>query len=122
MKTAELIDTDLDYWVARAIGHNVSRGTSGFTVLDWQRPGSPVRGNPFQPSTSWAQAGPIIEQAKIDIGPRPLGGWHAAIYDWSAPAGERWKAQKVGGETPLVAAMRAFVASKFGEEVEDAKP
>lgn len=71
----------------------------------------------YQPTKLWAQGGPIIEREKIDLlgmvyGPN--GGWTA-----STP-----KARMVGwrhiatGQTPLIAAMRCYVASKLGDVVE----
>ena len=61
----------------------------------------------FCPSTEWEFGGPIIERERIEL-------------EWSGPD---WLAQikadnEYYGATPLVAAMRAFVASKLGDEVE----
>ena len=64
----------------------------------------------WQPSTDWALAGPIIEREKI------------ALDTW----GEEWLATRIEGSaiseaigpTPLIAAMRCYVASKLGDEVE----
>lgn len=62
----------------------------------------------FDPAGNWSQAGPIIEREKTATG----------------PYGDQWYAQSSKiidtyyGITPLVAAMRAFVASKLGDEVE----
>ena len=58
-------------------------------------------------STDWAQGGPIIEREKMTL-------------EWT---GEDWMAyirhdEEYFGPTPLIAAMRCFVASKLGEEVE----
>ena len=61
----------------------------------------------YTPSTNWAQGGPIIEREKIELeygGPE----WWACIKaddDFSGP-------------TPLIAAMRCYVASVLGNEVE----
>jgi hypothetical protein len=57
-------------------------------------------------STNWAQGGPIIERERINI-----------TYD------DVWTAEDVDGETqwgptPLIAAMRCYVASKMGDEVD----
>ena len=60
-------------------------------------------------STDWAQAGPIIERERIAIG----------------PYGDDWYAQSSAildtyyGPTPLVAAMRCYVASRLGDEVQN---
>jgi hypothetical protein len=68
---------------------------------------------PFRPSLMWEDAGPIIERERIALYP-PLcvGDWD----EWSATVGG--KSDNAKGPTPLIAAMRAFVASRFGETVE----
>jgi hypothetical protein len=58
-------------------------------------------------STDWAQAGPIIERERIAV-------WGDNDTYWEAECGWTW----AKGQTPLVAAMRAYVASKLGDEVE----
>jgi hypothetical protein len=66
----------------------------------------------YQPSTHWGWAGPIIEREGIQI-QRHASGWIALPPDteFSEEAYQE-------GETPLVAAMRCYVASKFGDEIE----
>jgi len=67
----------------------------------------------YTPSTDWSQGGPIIEREGISI-----------TYD------DVWTAEDVygraqWGDTPLIAAMRCFVASKLGDTVnipEELKP
>jgi hypothetical protein len=61
----------------------------------------------YTPSTDWAQGGPIIEREGIDLS-RAGSGWWAL----SAPSIIQ------SGPTPLVAAMRCYVASKLGDEVD----
>jgi hypothetical protein len=63
-------------------------------------------------STDWAQGGPIIEREGINL--RALSGalWEAET--WSADGGQ----YLLDGPTPLIAAMRCYVASKLGDEVE----
>jgi hypothetical protein len=68
----------------------------------------------YEYSSDWEDAGPIIERERIGFG------W---IGDDN---GAKWAARVYGGysyegSTPLVAAMRAYVASKFGAEVPDIK-
>ena len=64
-------------------------------------------------STDWAQGGPIIEREKI-----------AAVYRigryWLAYTHENYQGRQADacGPTPLIAAMRCYVASKLGDEVE----
>lgn len=73
------------------------------------------RRDTFKYSTDWAQGGPIIEREGINLdnyGKNPR--WSA----WTpAPDRESGEAQAYG-PTPLIAAMRCFVASKLGDEVE----
>lgn len=64
----------------------------------------------FAPSTSWADGGPIIERERITL---ESPDWGVPTQDWTATVGEF----SATGLTPLVAAMRAYVASKLGEEV-----
>ena len=60
----------------------------------------------YTPSTNWAQAGPIIEREGIAI-------FLKCSDEWAASDG--FDAAK--GPTPLIAAMRCYVASKLGEIV-----
>jgi hypothetical protein len=69
-------------------------------------------------STDWAQAGPIIENWEIGIkrnAPCSYGRqWEASPSIRAKGAG--WKFGY--GSTPLIAAMRCYVVSKLGDEVE----
>lgn len=93
MRTNELKKLALDWAVAKCEG--VINGDDldiGF-ILE--------RG--YTPSTNWAQGGPIIEREGIALIPN----WTAERPGFSAD-----------GDTPLIAAMRCYVASKLGDEVE----
>jgi hypothetical protein len=63
-------------------------------------------------STSWAQGGPIIEREKIQINPS------ISSDAWGAANPSKDQCVWVWAETPLIAAMRCFVASRLGKEVE----
>lgn len=98
MKTSELTGAALDWAVAQC--ERVINGDEldvGF-ILE--------RG--YTPSTNWAQGGAIIERERIEL--RDAGG-----DGWAAD--DNLRATQYG-ETPLVAAMRCYVASKLGDEVE----
>lgn len=98
MKTADLTGTSLDYWVARAEGIT--------PTLEVQLK--------FMPSTDWAQAGPIIEREKIMVAWN-AGNWISGVSAYAeGPHGHLSK-----GQTALIAAMRAFVTSKLGDDVSD---
>lgn len=64
----------------------------------------------FQPSTEWAQGGPIIERERIEIG--------ACGDQWRAVMHLENESMFADGPTPLIAAMRCYIASKLGENVE----
>lgn len=62
------------------------------------------------PSTKWSQGGPIIEREKITIDPfDDSPNWCATIPGYM---------YRVYGQTPLIAAMRCYVASKVWETIE----
>lgn len=70
---------------------------------------------PVAYSTDWRFGGPLIESEGIGIerdGTENRTFWFAS-YDLSAPTA--WGAT---GPTPLVAAMRCYVASKIGNEID----
>ena len=69
--------------------------------------------DPFKPSTNWAQGGPIIERERLLI--QPEIGKEGCGNAWNAVAMRDTEAY---GPTPLIAAMRCYVASKLGDEVE----
>jgi hypothetical protein len=61
----------------------------------------------YSPSTDWAQGGPIIEWEMIDLKCLP-----------TKQGGVIWRTVCADGPTPLIAAMRCYVASKLGDEIE----
>jgi hypothetical protein len=63
----------------------------------------------YQPSIDWEQGGPIIEREQIEIAVGRTEGWAARKYNNPGHS---------VGPTPLIAAMRCYVASKLGDEVE----
>ncbi|WP_342049892.1 MULTISPECIES: phage protein NinX family protein [unclassified Cupriavidus] len=65
----------------------------------------------FAPSLSWEHGGPLIARHRIGVMPRGGQTWGAWLVDDMEPSG-------IAG-SPLVAAMRALVASKFGELLEE---
>lgn len=67
-------------------------------------------------SSDWSLAGPIIEREGIglDFSPADMGDDPACV--WAAY--DRAHAERENGPTPLVAAMRCYVASRLGDTVE----
>ena len=67
-------------------------------------------------STSWAQGGPIIERERIAVEFVRRDEVDSALLVWSA--NKYGTGYDEEGFTPLIAAMRCYVASKLGDEVE----
>ena len=65
-------------------------------------------------STDWAQGGPIIEREVISLIHPKYDCWTAHCYDKTLDD----ESYTLDGPTPLIAAMRCFVASKLGDEVD----
>lgn len=133
IKTSELLGPALDWAVARADGYD-----EGWLGRQLKNPNPYTRCIP-EFSTDWDEGGPIIERENITI----IRANNDHINNASTP---RWFAERddcVGhtvtesyegenmsptfmvsegggcyGPTPLIAAMRCFVASKLGDEVE----
>ena len=93
MKTSELIGVALDWAVAKCEGDEpLKDGGIGLSY-----------------STDWLSGGPIIEREMLTVGPAK----HEGYMAWAWP-----KAAGYWGDTPLIAAMRCYVASKLGDDVE----
>lgn len=110
-KTAELKGDALDYMVQCA-----QRGEKPLcSVAEWKAGSDDGR----SPSTYWEHGGPIIERQKIGLVFQD-GQWMAGdLYTWPTYYETTIEAHDAGyGPTPLIAAMRAYVTSVFGEEVE----
>ena len=89
MKTAELTGAALDWVVANCEG--LIKGLE----------------HGYAPSSNWAQGGVIIEREKIELEHDGFEWWARIETD-----------EDYSGKTPLVAAMRCYVASKLGDEIE----
>jgi hypothetical protein len=96
IKTSELKDAALDWAVATCEDED------------------PRMDTPY--STEWAFGGPIIEREWVEVVPWPN----------ETDEGERWQATQhdlphrvyCSGPTPLIAAMRCYVESRLGDEVD----
>lgn len=107
IKVSEAKGVALDWLVAKCEGKKVGYE---FTLFS---PVVIVGLDPYEPSEDWAQGGPIIDRERIATSyhPNPFQpGWEP----WRAS----FAAHSCGGPTPLIAAMRCWVASKLGDEVE----
>jgi len=115
MRTSELIGTPLDWAVAKCEGwtyrYDFKYGHMYFPPKLYEEETIRWEPSPLNYSSSWSYGGPIIERELICIGPQAkhISGFMAFGY-----LGTHMQT----GPTPLVAAMRCYVASKLGEEVE----
>ena len=102
IKTSELKDAFLDWAVGKCeyMRHSLESDFCGRVGYAWDY------------STDWAKGGPIIERENIGL-------WSEG-YDWEAKiqigGSNQWLAE--WDEYPLIAAMRCYVASKMGDEVD----
>ena len=111
IKVAEATELQLDWLVAKCLGEHEDETLDPLT---WLYTAKPTGCWDF--CTNWAQGGPIIERIKglefkhwLESKPESCCEVHIHNYegDWVA-----------FGPTPLIAAMRSYVASKLGETVE----
>lgn len=121
-KVSELTGAMLDAAVAQALGWLVVE--DAFWGSAWRdAAGKDVGTKPasaFHPSTEWIHGGPIIEREGLDLE------FHDELLHGTS---ERWweayrrstdgsGSKCFTGPTPLIAAMRAFVEDRFGDEVD----
>ena len=65
----------------------------------------------IKPSSDWAQGGPIIERERVNF-------IEGEAETWDAWVGSAESADLFNGPTPLIAAMRCYVASRLGDEID----
>lgn len=108
MRTSELTGAALDWAVAKCEGKENTWGRSRLKPYEYYQGVSC--------STDWAQGGPIIEREKVcvawlskqDLGMEPE---HYCVAHIDG-------IYCCYGQTPLIAALRCYVASKLGDEVD----
>lgn len=133
MKVSDLTGALLNYWVARAEGRKLEQrpvplGAPG--EMEWFV--SNDTGDfmfelaHYGPSTNWAAGGPLLEREKIAV-------WAAedcwlaippmtegmSYYDHKLGVLDSDRYQAIEGPTPLVAGLRAYLTSYYGEQVPD---
>ena len=117
MKTSELSGAALDWAVAQALEYTTSTLDLLYDIKSYSQ---------FHPSTDWAQAGPIIEREDISfrkyhrLDSEAHGKYYARICRESGTmvCWHKTTGHQQTGPTPLIAAMRCYVASKLGEYVD----
>lgn len=137
IKTSELTGSALDWAVAKCEGADYSPVVT-YSGIGQEFP-------PTNYSTDWEQGGPIIESVKISVIrlddkdiPDANGFWTGKkVAQWGAVRGDRHSLEEnhgsqgdywgmsyhvdgaaVCGPTPLVAAMRCYVTSVFGNQID----
>ncbi len=107
MQVAELDGSLLNFWVAMSEG--LERSPVAPEPGEGHDPDSGFwHPSNYHPATDWSQGGPIVAREWSNL-EDALGAWFGA----------RWPFMGVFAEQPLVWFMRAYVASKFGDEVEE---
>jgi len=104
IKTAELTGPALDWAVAKCEEGWILETNSFISHHQLGR---------MNFSTKWELGGPIIERGIVSID-KEEGGKRWVAFAWRTDR----DLQKSIGPTPMIAAMRCYVASRLGEEVE----
>ena len=107
MKTHELTGTALD-WAAAVCEGFTDYDPDTETMMPPRKGYGRVNFDEYSFSTDWSLAGEIIEREKIQIKENGHGHWFAKIG----------KGKWLRGPTPLIAAMRCYVASVLGAEID----
>jgi len=102
MKTSELTGAALDWAVAKC--ENLTNWDDDRLCFI-----NAPHGEDFEPSTDWAQGGLIIERECICLSTNMGVHWWAKIEETGT---------EFESASPLIAAMRAYVASQLGDEVD----
>ena len=120
-QTQDLIGAALDWAVAKCEGHKPVFTRHWVTPSHPEDPRrvcvpAPSWVQPFEPSTNWAQGGPIIDKEAHNLFKHNGGTeWCCAC---NVPRDGYTAIVTADGPTPLIAAMRCYVASKLGPTVE----
>lgn len=115
IKTSEATPSQINYLVAKCEGMNVNLeqvyGLWSVMTDNYKF---------YEPATDWAQGGPIIEREGISLtsylaeeDPYWIGSVECRYKDFNATA-----YYEEYGPTPLIAAMRCYVASKLGDTID----
>jgi hypothetical protein len=118
MKTSTLTGAALDWAVAKCedkdyTSADATYATDGSDKV-WAVPCSPTL---YQPSTNWAQGGPILTREHISRTMDHSGLWIAYWTD-GYTEGDEGKYWMQCDREELVAGLRCYVASQLGDEVE----
>lgn len=108
----DLSGIDLDFWVARAEGIDAVRTAQACLVAYRRNDAGALEGTPYSPTRDPQVSALLIVKHGVDIF-ESGGRWAAEIKGRDTPWGN--------GATPVEAALRAIVAARFGDAVQDAE-
>lgn len=105
IKVSNTTPNQINWLVAKCLGFNAE----ALVQLAKKAPGKDYGCFLTKYSTNWSFGGPIIERECIEL----------HTYSANDDGVVTWRANDyMDGHTPLIAAMRCFVVSKLGDEVE----
>jgi len=119
VKTSDLNGAALDWAVAKI--ENPEWWEDGYMDGDPLAALDMDDGEAYAPSSTWSQGGPIIEREGISVGDSSHFDDYGSKDPFTSVKGfpEDEGGERLGrGKTYLIAAMRCFVVSKLGDEVE----
>lgn len=123
MKTADLQGAALDWAVAKAEGAKITaEGVSpdDFWLEFDEAPSTFLHS--YQPSADWSQGGPLFEREHIELRHNSSEYehvWYASKWlPVPPPYNTKQQRPTMQGDTALIAAMRCYVASKLGDEID----
>lgn len=100
----------LNFWVAKSAGLTLGLSNPANASRD-ERDGGTWHPHTYNPASNWAQAAPIIADEWFSI--------EDTLSEWFGP---QWSHIAGIADNPLKWFMRAYVATQYGNEVEDAIP
>lgn len=103
MKTSDLIGPPLDWAVTFALHGEQAKYIFKYAAARHRY------------STSWSQGGPVIEEWAVSLSPDEF---VTGNTRWCAVCTNEGEGFEQFGPTALIAAMRCFVSSKLGDEIE----
>lgn len=119
IKTSELLGDPLDFAVAKAIGAPISRRSGGMICDGEVVLMAPCGQKVWSPSTDWSQGGPLIDRFDVYFDRYPLDqpGFVVARIGMDYQAGSNYF-NNPSSPNRLIAACRAIVSDKLGDEVD----
>ena len=115
LKTTELQGEALAWAVADCEGELSQHGGQVHLVESKVRFYEDTLDIQYTPPTDWSQGGPIIERERIATWFERYEDEDAGLPCWFAA---KYCEREYPGPTPLIAAMRCYVASRVGDEIE----